>query len=42
MWFHKLEDKNKLRYYKDMINPNIEDKKYLHILSRVRKENQQC
>ena len=34
MWCDKeLEEKRKLRYYKDVINPNLEDQNYLSILS---------
>jgi hypothetical protein len=30
LWCDKeLEDKRKLRYYKEVINPNLEDQKYL-------------
>jgi hypothetical protein len=30
IWCHKeLEDKRKLRYYKEVVNPNLEDQKYL-------------
>jgi hypothetical protein len=32
MWCDKeLEEKRKLRYYKDVINPNLEDQNYLSI-----------
>jgi hypothetical protein len=34
----KLEDKIKLRYYKEVVNPNLEDKKYLSILTIVKKK----
>lgn len=34
----KLEDKRKLRYYKEMTNPNLEDQKYLSILTSVEKK----
>jgi hypothetical protein len=33
-----LEDNRKLRYYKDVINPIIEDEKYISILTRVKKK----
>ena len=33
-----LEVKRKLRYYKEVINPNLEDQKYFSILSQ-KKEN---
>ena len=37
MWCDKeLEDKRKLRYYKEVINPNLEDQKYLSILTSVK------
>jgi len=30
LWCNKeLEDKRKLRYYKKMVNPNLENQKYL-------------
>ena len=33
MWCDKeLEEKRKLRYYKDVINPNLEDQNYLSVL----------
>jgi hypothetical protein len=33
MWCDKeLEDERKLRYYKEVVNPNIEDQKYLLVL----------
>ena len=39
MWRDKeLEEKRKLRYYKDVINPNLEDQNYLVFLSCVRKK----
>jgi hypothetical protein len=38
MWCDKeLEEKRKLRYYKDVINPNLEDQNYLSVLTRVNK-----
>ena len=34
MWRDKkLEERRKLKYYKDVINPNIEDQNYLSVLS---------
>lgn len=39
MWGDKdLEVKRKLRYYKDLINPNLEDQKYLSILTSLKKK----
>ena len=39
MWFDKeLEEKRKLRYYKDVINPNLEDQNYLSVLPSVKKK----
>ena len=39
MWCDKeLEEKIKLRYYKDVINPNLEDQNYLSILPSVKKK----
>jgi hypothetical protein len=36
---HKeLEDKRKLRYYKEVINPNLEDQKYLSVLISTNKK----
>jgi hypothetical protein len=38
LWCDKeLEDKRKLRYYKEVVNPNLEDQKYLFVLTSVRK-----
>jgi hypothetical protein len=32
LWRDKeLEDKRKLRYYKEVVNPNLEDQKYLYV-----------
>jgi hypothetical protein len=43
MWCDKdLEEKIKLRYYKDVINPNLEDQNYLSILPSVKKKNRHC
>jgi hypothetical protein len=40
MWCDKeLEEKTKLRYYKDVINPNLEDQNYLSILESKEKIN---
>jgi hypothetical protein len=39
LWCNKeLRDKIKLRYYKEVINPNLEDQKYLSILTRAKKK----
>jgi hypothetical protein len=39
MWCDKeLKKKRKLRYYKDVIYPNLEDQNYLSILSSVKKK----
>jgi hypothetical protein len=39
MWCDKeLEEKSKLRYYKDVINPNLEDQNYLFALTSVKKK----
>jgi hypothetical protein len=39
MWCDKeLEGKRKLRYYKDVINPNLEDQNYLSVLPSVKKK----
>jgi hypothetical protein len=39
MWCDKeLEEKRKLRYYKDVINHNLEDKNYLSVLPSVKKK----
>ena len=38
MWCEKdLEVKRKLRYYKEAINPNLEDQKYLSVLASTKK-----
>jgi hypothetical protein len=38
LWCDKeLEDKIKLRYYKEVVNPNLEDQKYLSVLTSVKK-----
>jgi hypothetical protein len=33
-----LEEKRKLRYYKDVINHNLEDQNYLFVLTSVKKK----
>ena len=33
-----LEDKRKLRYYKEVINPALEDEKYLSVLTSSKKK----
>jgi hypothetical protein len=39
MWCDKeLEEKRKLRYYKDVINPNLEDQNYLSVFPSVKKK----
>ena len=39
MWCEKdLEAKRKLRYYKDVINPTLEDQKYLFVLTSSKKK----
>ena len=39
MWCDKeLEEKIKLRYYKYLINPNLEDQNYLSVLTSVKKK----
>ena len=39
MWCEKdLEDKRKLRYYKEVINSTLEDQKYLSVLSSSKKK----
>ena len=39
MWCDKeLEEKRKLRYYKDVINPNLEDQNYLSLFPSVKKK----
>ena len=34
----KLVDKRKLRYYKEVVNPNLEDKNYLLVLRSAKKK----
>ena len=37
MWCDKeLEEKRQLRYYKDVINHNLEDQNYLSILTKCK------
>jgi hypothetical protein len=39
LWCNKeLEDKRKLRYYKEVVNPNLEDQKYLSVLTSAKKK----
>jgi hypothetical protein len=39
MWYDKeLEDKRKLRCYKEVDNPNLEDQKYLSVLTSAKKK----
>jgi hypothetical protein len=39
LWCDKeLEEKIKLRYYKDVINPNLEDQNYLSVSTSVKKK----
>ena len=39
MWCDKeLEENIKLRYYKDVINSNLEDQNYLYVLPSVKKK----
>jgi hypothetical protein len=39
MWCDKeLEEKRKLRYYKDVINSNLEDQNYFSVLPSVKKK----
>jgi hypothetical protein len=39
MWCDKeLEEKRKLRYYKDVINLNLENQNYLSVLTSVKKK----
>jgi hypothetical protein len=39
MWCDKeFEGKIKLRYYKEVINPHLEDKKYLSVLTSVKRK----
>jgi hypothetical protein len=38
LWWNKeLEDNIKLRYKKEVVNPNREDQKYLYVLTSLRK-----
>ena len=36
--YKELEEKTKLRYYKDVINPNLEDQNYQFIFPSVNKK----
>ena len=39
MWCEKyLEAKRKLKYYKEVINPTLEDQKYLSVLTSSKKK----
>jgi hypothetical protein len=38
MWCDKEFEGKKLRYYKDVINPNLEDQKYISVLTSVKKK----
>jgi hypothetical protein len=39
MWCDKeLEEKGKLRYYEDVINPNLEDQNYVFVMPSVKKK----
>ena len=39
LWCEKdLEAKRKLRYYKEVINPSLEDQKYLSVLTSSKKK----
>ena len=38
MWYKELKEKRKLRYYKDVINPNLEDQNYLSFFPGVKKK----
>ena len=41
LWCEKdLEAKRKLRYYKQVINPTLEDQMYLSLLTSSKKKNQ--
>jgi hypothetical protein len=37
-WVKELEDKIELRYYKEVVNPNFENKKYLFVLTTIKKK----
>lgn len=40
MWCYKeLEDKRNIRYYKEVINLNLENQKYIFVLTIVNKKN---
>jgi hypothetical protein len=38
MWFDKELEEKKLRYYKEVIDPNLEDQNYLSVLTSVKKK----
>jgi catechol-2,3-dioxygenase len=38
MYYKELEEKRKLRYYKNVINLNLEDQNHLSILLSVKKK----
>jgi hypothetical protein len=39
MWCDKeIEEKRKLRYYKDVINPNLEDENYISVFPSLKKK----
>jgi hypothetical protein len=39
LWCNKeIENKRKLRYYKEVINPNLEDQKYLYVITSLKKK----
>jgi hypothetical protein len=39
MWCGKdLDDKRKLRYYKEVVKPNIEDQKYISVMNNANKK----
>ena len=43
MWCDKQShEKTKLRYYKEVINPNLEEQNYLFVLTSVKKKNKHC
>jgi predicted glutamine amidotransferase len=35
---NEFEDKRKLRYYKEVINPNLEDENYLFVITNIKKK----
>jgi hypothetical protein len=42
MWCHKEEEKSKLRYYKDVINPNLQDQKLSIYFGKCKEKNKHC